>query len=527
MRATSLLCAASLAALAPSGAAQAETYLVAIGSNQGRAHEPILRHAERDAELVASVLTELGRISPENRLLALAADADTVRRILLKTNGRIRSALSGNEPKDVLLIYYSGHADALGLHLGDSTVPYEELKAIAEASPAKVRILIIDSCGSGGITRLKGSQPAPAFAIRFEGQLEAEGLAMITSSASSEDSQESDELGASFFTHHLVTALRGAGDQDHDGRVTLTEAYGYAYQQTLRSTGETTRLQHPTYLYGMTGRGSVPLTYLADGAKRWSTLVIPDPGLYLVFERSLEGTVLSEVFVPEGGTEVRIPPDKYVVQRRAEGNYRRYEVQLKTAEKVDLRNIPYDELNYSRLLRKGGGSRRVIHNLTISGSASGGFLPGQSPAAGLMLGYSLDLSSLSLGLALRWGRSDMRSLERDVSTVQDQLALRLRGERFFDFTLLTVGIGVFAESSMVHQAFLAAGTAPARTTFGGGFGASLACEVELSPELILRAETGPLAQLFRTASIEAGGASGSKLSTTITWHAAIGGGLRL
>jgi hypothetical protein len=51
--------------------------------------------------------------------------------------------------------------------------------------------------------------------------------------------------------------------------------------------------------------------------------------------------------------------------------------------------------------------------------------------------------------------------------------------------------------------------------------------VELSPELILRAETGPLAQLFRTASIEAGGASGSKLSTTITWHTAIGGGLRL
>lgn len=507
--------------------AAAETYLVSVGSNRGRSHEPLLRHAERDAELFSSVLTELGRVAPENRLLALGKDAETVRRVLLKTNSRIRAALSGTEPQDVLVIYYSGHANAQGLHLGDSTMSYEELKAIAESSSAKVRILIIDSCGSGGITRLKGSQPASPFAIKLENRLDAEGLAMITSSASSEDSQESDQLGASFFTHHLVTALRGAGDQDRDGRVTLTEAYGYAYQQTLRSTGETTRLQHPTYLYGITGRGAVPLTYLADGLNRWGTLVIQDPGLYLVFERSFEGTLFAEVSVPAGGSEIRVPPERYVVQRRSEDSYRRYEVEVQSAERADLSTIPYDEAKYSRLLRKGGGSRQLIHNVSIMGLATGPFISGLGVAPGLMLAYSGDLPWLSLGIAARWGRSEMRSLENDVRTFQDQFALRLRGERFFDASHFSVGVGVFGEASVVHQQFTSLGVAPARTGVGGGFGASLAVEFELGSQLLVRAETGPLAQIFQTAAIEGGGVSGRQVSTTITWYAGTGIGWRL
>ena len=54
-----------------------------------------------------------------------------------------------------------------------------------------------------------------------------------------EDAQESDDIKGSFFTHHLVSALRGAADEDMDGRVVLEEAYRYTYNETLRASNRT------------------------------------------------------------------------------------------------------------------------------------------------------------------------------------------------------------------------------------------------------------------------------------------------
>ena len=44
-------------------------------------------------------------------------------------------------------------------------------------------------------------------------------------------------LGGSLFTHHLLSAMRGASDSDGDGQVTLFEAYSYAYERTLGGVG--------------------------------------------------------------------------------------------------------------------------------------------------------------------------------------------------------------------------------------------------------------------------------------------------
>jgi hypothetical protein len=92
-----------------------------------------------------------------------------------------------------------------------------------------------------------------------------EGHAFLTSSSADEAAQESDLIKGSFFTHYLVSGLRGAADATGDGKVTLNEAYHYAFNETLAST-ERTRFgaQHPTYDISLTGTGDIVLTDLRE-----------------------------------------------------------------------------------------------------------------------------------------------------------------------------------------------------------------------------------------------------------------------
>jgi hypothetical protein len=100
---------ALLLALFPAAAlAQVERYAVVVGNDVGEAPDVPLRYAEMDAARVVSVLQEVGGVRPENTVLLQGKDADTVRRALIAVNERVRTA---SRPT-VLLVYYSGHADA-------------------------------------------------------------------------------------------------------------------------------------------------------------------------------------------------------------------------------------------------------------------------------------------------------------------------------------------------------------------------------------------------------------------------------
>src|SRR5258707_1301216 len=70
------------------------------------------------------------------------------------------------------------------------------------------------------------------------------------------------ELGGYYFPHHLLVGLRGAGDANGDGAVSLDEAYRYAYHQTLLATAETAvGGQHVTFEADLKGHGEVPLSF--------------------------------------------------------------------------------------------------------------------------------------------------------------------------------------------------------------------------------------------------------------------------
>ncbi len=512
--------------LAGSVRAGAATHVVAVGNDRGRSDEPSLRYAERDATQLATVLRRLGRVRGEDAVLLTGESAAGLRRVLLGVNTRLRAAAGEHGSDDALIVYYSGHADASGLHLGDTALPFDELRSLVESSPARVRVLIVDACRSGGVTQGKGARPVPAFPVDLTSSGTTKGFAIIASSAPSEDSQESQVLEASFFTHHLVTALRGAADRDHDGRVTLGEAYAYTYRETLRSTGRTHELQHPTYRFDLEGQGDFAMTHLGDGRAQLGSLALGEPGTYLLFEDREGGSLVAEVAVEPGGAELLLPPGRYFVQRRGARSYREYRLGLEAGARAGLESLDYEDVAYARLLRKGGGEAVSWQRLGVFGTARGPLVPGAGVTPGLAIGWGIDLAWLSFGLQGRWGRSAFTSVDGALAVTGSELALRGVAERYLDTDWGSLSLGLVLEGARHAQSFTTDGVAPERVAWAFGFGGLVAWEHGLWDRLLVRVEGGPLTHVLPRARPAAGATTTVTTETPLTWWSAVGLGWR-
>src|SRR6478609_6696165 len=185
---------ASLASAAP------PRYALVVGANRGSGDDAPLRYAERDARHTAQVLQDAGGFAPENVVLLQQPGADRVREVLAHLNARIREAASGSgSDNTVLWVFYSGHADATALHLGDTAIPWQELRDLTAGSAAAVRLLVIDACRSGEATQVKGTRLTAPFDVMTDTEAQGEGFAILAAAAAGESAQESDALQASFF----------------------------------------------------------------------------------------------------------------------------------------------------------------------------------------------------------------------------------------------------------------------------------------------------------------------------------------
>ena len=301
---TNLLCGA-LAASALAGAALPTTALAAeesgpirrfalvVGANDGGSDRVTLRYAQDDANAFLDVLTDLGGVRREDAVLLAEPDAEDFDRALYDLAQRVRSA---PEQRTEVVFYYSGHSDERGLLLRGDEVPYKAVRDGLDKVPADVRIAVVDSCASGALTRAKGGTLTAPFLL--DESRVVTGHAYLTSASADESAQEADRLLGSFFTHSLVTGLRGAADSSGDGRVTLSEAYTFAYDETLRRT-ENTRFgpQHATRQMDLTGTGDLVLTDLS--AIEAGLLLSPELSGRLSV-RDAQGRLVAEVTKPAG-----------------------------------------------------------------------------------------------------------------------------------------------------------------------------------------------------------------------------------
>jgi hypothetical protein len=259
------------------------------GNNDGGRDRVQLQYAVDDAVRFGRVMVELGGVRAEDAVVLVEPNRARLEQSLAYLTSQARKARAANERVEVVF-YYSGHSDSDGLLLGDVPFSYRALKAQVDAIPADVRVVVLDSCASGAFTRQKGGTHMPAFLLD-EGS-RVRGHAFLTSSAAEESSQESDLIRSSFFTHALVSALRGAGDANRDGRVSLTEAYQFSFRETLARTSRTTAGgQHPTFAIDLAGVGDLVLTELRNGT---ASLVVPATIAGHVSVRDAEGNLTAE-----------------------------------------------------------------------------------------------------------------------------------------------------------------------------------------------------------------------------------------
>ncbi len=224
-QALSALIIAALAFMAGTGNAARQDvmkrYAVIIGSNNGGPDRVRLRYAITDARSVMEVLKKLGGVDQESAILLLEPRKDRLIDAIAEMRGRVIHAKK-RFTRVELLFYYSGHSDEEGIMPGGEKILYRDIKQAVINIPADVRIAILDSCSSGAITSIKGGRMRSPFLVDRSHSMK--GFAFMTSSSSDEASQESDRIKGSFFTHSLLTGLRGAADQIGDGRITQNEA---------------------------------------------------------------------------------------------------------------------------------------------------------------------------------------------------------------------------------------------------------------------------------------------------------------
>lgn len=265
-------------------------YAFIIGGNDGGHTKTKLKYATWDARSIAKVMAELGGVDPIDSILVTnPTRSELLEHIYEMKNKLWRNRLPSTRTE--LFFYYSGHSDDEGLLLGEEKLSYPELKQRIKDMSADLSIIVLDSCASGNLTRIKGGHKAPPFLSDALSKLK--GYVALTSSSSDEAAQESDRIKGSYFTHYLVSGLRGAADFSSRNRVTLNEAYQYAYNQTLARTERTVSgAQHPSYSIQLTGSGELVMTDL----RRISAKVILEKDLLgRVFIRDKSDNIVAEV----------------------------------------------------------------------------------------------------------------------------------------------------------------------------------------------------------------------------------------
>ena len=297
-----------------------------------------------DARSFAAVLQDLGGVKPRDLVLVSSPTLQRFEDGLDRVRQMVAAPRELDERRE-FLFYYSGHSDDDGLILGKDRVSWEDLRRELSDVPADVKVAILDSCSSGSLTRAKGGQARPAFL--FDASSDMTGHAYLTSASAEEAAQESDRIGSSFFTHYLISGLRGAADSAGDGMVTLNEAYTYAFQETLASTEKTQYgPQHPAYDINLSGSGDLVLTDLRSSS---AILRVGEDVAGRLYVRDAEGNLAVELNKVGGQkAELGLEPGQYSVvldtkTSRLQGDVRVTSRQPAQLTLASLRSVPLDK----------------------------------------------------------------------------------------------------------------------------------------------------------------------------------------
>ncbi len=348
---------------------QLRRFALVIGANNGGAELVRLRYAVQDAQSVVKVMKDLGGVKPEDCTLLVDPNVSQLVSAFNAMRSRIATANSSFSRTEVF-VYYSGHSDEQGLRLASERLSYTDLRNLIDSLPADVRIGILDSCSSGMMTRLKGGTAVAPFMLDTSASME--GYAYLTSSSYDEASQESDAIGGSFFTHYLVSGLRGAADANADSKVTLNELYQFTFDETLNRTQQTIGgPQHPGYDIEMSGAGDVVMT---DVRQTTAFLVLSEDLNGRIFVRNADNKLVAELNkLPQRAVTIGLEPGTYSVLLQQNNNQlRQGQFRVPTGGQVEVSLAKLTPVASENATARGGTFITTTTTTSVTTSTSTG-----------------------------------------------------------------------------------------------------------------------------------------------------------
>jgi hypothetical protein len=214
----------ALASLSAQADDRPDLYLISIGVEPGLTAEGKLDPYARDAQFVGRTFEAAkplyGNVN-QTILGGRNATAEGVKQALADVSGKVR-------PQDIVIVFFSAHGGTspetgYGVSLyktGNRKDPWGGLQG-SDLVPAfngmKGRVVVfVDTCGAAGIIPARG-----------QGSTRVNYVTACEADATSAGSGDSVAYPHGFFVVALVEALRGLGDKNGDGIVTVREVEDY------------------------------------------------------------------------------------------------------------------------------------------------------------------------------------------------------------------------------------------------------------------------------------------------------------
>ena len=328
-----------------------ERFALYVAANNGGKEREVLRYAASDAEKLKNTMQEIGGIDNKNSVILTEPNQVEVEKALQEFAKKVNLAKQTSRRTE-FIFYYSGHSDENALLLGEESFGYSQLKSAINSVPSDVHVVMLDSCFSGNFIRAKGGTRQKSFLVDESSIVS--GHAYLSSSSESEASQESDLIQSSFFTHALITGLRGAADSSGDNKVSLNELYYYAFNETLSQTEQSTiGTQHPSFDITLVGSGDL---VLSDISTAESILVLNSDLQGKIYIRNEDtGILVSEIKKSAGNSiPLALPSGNYKVTMIQENQTLEANAKLKSGRSVSLVAKKFKKVDTTDTRTRGG-----------------------------------------------------------------------------------------------------------------------------------------------------------------------------
>ena len=328
-----------------------ERFALYVAANNGGKEREVLRYAASDAEKLKNTMQEIGGIDNKNSVILTEPNQVEVEKALQEFAKKVNLAKQTSRRTE-FIFYYSGHSDENALLLGEESFGYSQLKSAINSVPSDIHVVMLDSCFSGNFIRAKGGTRQKSFLVDESSIVS--GHAYLSSSSESEASQESDLIQSSFFTHALITGLRGAADSSGDNKVSLNELYHYAFNETLSQTEQSTiGTQHPSFDITLVGSGDL---VLSDISTAESILVLNSDLQGKIYIRNEDtGILVSEIKKSVGNSiPLALPSGNYKVTMIQENQTLEANAKLKSGRSVSLVAKKFKKVDTTDTRTRGG-----------------------------------------------------------------------------------------------------------------------------------------------------------------------------